>query len=48
MQLNDESVGWDGNFRGNPVNPAVFVWRAIVEFLDGAVEILSGDVTVKR
>jgi len=48
MQLNDESIGWDGNFRGNPVNPAVFVWQAIVEFLDGAVEILSGDVTVKR
>jgi gliding motility-associated-like protein len=46
--INDESAGWDGTFRGNLLNPAVFVWVAEIEFVDGAVELFSGDVTLLR
>jgi hypothetical protein len=41
-------LGWQGDFRGQPMNPAVFVWWAEVEWLDGQRTILSGDVTVVR
>ncbi len=48
LPLNDQTKGWDGTFRGEPMNPAVFVWRAVVEFVDGEVETYFGDVTVER
>ncbi|MCE7925286.1 MAG: hypothetical protein DYG98_19695 [Haliscomenobacteraceae bacterium CHB4] len=48
LQANDETRGWNGTFRGKELNPAVFVWQAVVEFEDGEVEVFSGDVTVKR
>ena len=48
LQPNDELRGWNGTFRGNSLNPAVFVWQAVVEFEDGEVEVFSGDVTLKR
>jgi gliding motility-associated-like protein len=46
--INDESAGWDGTFRGGALNPGVFVWVAEIEFVDGAVELFSGDVTLLR
>jgi gliding motility-associated-like protein len=45
---NDPAFGWDGNHRGEPMNPQVLVWYAEVEFVDGRVEILKGDVTLVR
>ncbi|MCC6279571.1 MAG: gliding motility-associated C-terminal domain-containing protein, partial [Saprospiraceae bacterium] len=46
MQPNDETLGWDGSFRGNMLNPAVFVWWADVELADGSRILLKGDVTI--
>ncbi len=40
--------GWDGRFRGDIMNPAVFVYWAEVEFIDGHVEMYKGDVTLTR
>ncbi len=48
LPINDEMQGWNGVFRGQPVSPGVFVWQAMVEFIDGVSEIFSGDVTVVR
>ncbi|MCB9353038.1 MAG: gliding motility-associated C-terminal domain-containing protein [Lewinellaceae bacterium] len=48
LQPNDELHGWNGTFRGHDLNPAVFVWQAVVEFEDGAVEVFSGDITLVR
>lgn len=45
---NDPSYGWDGLFRGRPLNAAVFVWYAEIEFVDGRVELFKGDVTLVR
>jgi gliding motility-associated-like protein len=44
----DPARGWDGHFDGQPMNPAVFVWFAEVEFVDGSVQVLEGDVTLVR
>lgn len=45
---NDPELGWDGSFRGKPLNPAVFAWVAKVEKLDGSTEIFYGDVLLVR
>ncbi len=43
-----ESDGWDGDWRGEPVSPGVFTWFAEVEYSDGSREVLEGSVTVVR
>ncbi|MBK8564412.1 MAG: gliding motility-associated C-terminal domain-containing protein [Saprospiraceae bacterium] len=48
LTLNEPAHGWDGTHRGLPVNSGVFAWFAEVEFVDGEVEVLKGDVTVVR
>jgi len=48
FQPNDESLGWRGDFRGSPMNPAVFAWWAEVEFVNGQRVLLKGDVTLLR
>ena len=48
IPANQGSYGWDGTYRGERVEPAVFVYYVEIEFTDGFVEIVSGDVTVLR
>ncbi|MBV6443396.1 MAG: hypothetical protein EPGJADBJ_05135 [Saprospiraceae bacterium] len=45
---NDPNYGWDGKHRGEDMNPAVFVWYAVIEFIDGSEVLFEGDVTLKR
>ncbi|MFN0216501.1 MAG: T9SS type B sorting domain-containing protein [Saprospiraceae bacterium] len=45
---NNPTIGWDGSFNGEPMNPGVFVWVAEIEFIDGQRELFKGDVTVVR
>ncbi len=48
FQPNDPAYGWDGLFRDEPMNPAVFVYYAEIEFIDGRVESYKGDVTLVK
>jgi gliding motility-associated-like protein len=45
---NSPDRGWNGNFRGQTLNPGVFVYVAEIELLDGRTEIVRGDVTLIR
>ncbi len=45
---NEETQGWDGTFRNKPLNPAVFAYYGIIEFVDGSREIVEGDITLVR
>ncbi|HZV69044.1 MAG TPA: gliding motility-associated C-terminal domain-containing protein [Saprospiraceae bacterium] len=45
---NDETKGWDGNYKADKLNPGVFVYVAEVEFIDGEVVRYTGDVTLVR
>lgn len=45
---NDPSQGWDGMFKSELMNSAVFVWFAEVEFVDGSIELLQGDLMLMR
>ncbi len=44
----DPARGWNGKLDGSPMNPAVFVWFAEIEFLDGSTEVLEGEVNLVR
>ena len=48
FQPNDPTQGWDGNFKGKPMNPAVFAYFVVVEYLDGREAMLEGDLTLIR
>lgn len=43
-----EPLGWDGQFRGKPLPAGVYVYYAEVEFIDGEVLPVKGDVTLIR
>lgn len=45
---NDPNLGWDGTFRGKTVNPAVFVYYFVVEYIDGSKQLYKGDITLVR
>lgn len=44
----NDPIGWDGLFRGSPMDPGVFVWYAEVEYSDGEVASLKGNTTLIR
>lgn len=48
LALNDPNQGWDGTYRGQTLNPGVYVWIARIRFADGETETFSGDVTLLR
>lgn len=45
---NDPNVGWDGTYRGKPLDPAVFVFYARVRLINGNLKQLKGGVTLVR
>lgn len=48
FQPNDPAYGWDGTFKGQKVNPGVYVYAAVIQFIDGEKVLFKGDVTVIR
>lgn len=48
FNLNEKSIGWNGAFNGRPVVPGVYAWIAELEYIDGYIQIETGDVTVIR
>ncbi len=46
--INDPVNGWDGRFKGQRVNPGVYVYLVIVELIDNSQVKYSGDITVIR
>ena len=48
FQPNTPDHGWDGFFKGEKMNPAVFVYFAEIEFRDGFKIIYRGDVALRK
>ncbi len=48
FEPNNPAYGWDGKHAGQEMNPAVFVYYAVVEMIDGQEILYEGDVTLKR
>lgn len=38
--------GWNGTFRGKPVEQGVYAWVGVVRYIDDHVKVFSGDLTV--
>ena len=45
---NQEDYGWDGVFKGQMMNPAVYAYHAIVRFTNGEEAHFVGDLTLVR
>jgi gliding motility-associated-like protein len=48
IQPGIETEGWDGRFRRQILNPAVFVYYAELELIDGRTELVKGEVLLVR
>lgn len=46
--VNDESIGWDGIFRGSEMPSGVYVWYLEAEFNDGMTELFKGSTMLIR
>jgi gliding motility-associated-like protein len=45
---NDSQFGWDGMFKGRPMDAGVYVFWVELEFFDGRRDVVSGEVTLMR
>jgi gliding motility-associated-like protein len=48
FQPNDPDTGWGGQYKGQDLPPAVFVYYAEILFKDGETQVFKGDVTLIR
>ena len=42
------SAGWDGTFKGEPVNPEVYTFFVEVEFIDSEIVLYEGSITIVK
>ena len=45
---NDPAFAWDGTFRGQVLQPGIFVYVLEVLYIDGKRKVFSGDVSLMR
>ena len=48
LDINVETDGWDGVFKGKNMHPGVYLYQFEVEFFDGYTEFRKGDFTLVR
>ncbi len=48
FETNDENVGWDGNYKGQPQEMESYAWILSARFVDGSSVERSGNVTLLR
>ncbi|MBW6483492.1 MAG: gliding motility-associated C-terminal domain-containing protein, partial [Vicingaceae bacterium] len=48
FETTDINLGWDGTYKGKPMNKAVFVYYVEATFMDGSNATKKGDVTLIR
>ena len=48
MLPNDINARWDGQFRDREMGAGVFAWVAEIEFVDGEVKLLTGEVVLVK
>jgi gliding motility-associated-like protein len=48
MAINDPKSGWNGTYKGQFVDPGVFVWFAEVQYSDGQTQVWRGSVDVLK
>ena len=46
LPLNEPGKGWDGYYRGQPCPVGVYLYQAVVTFVDNKTELLAGEIHV--
>lgn len=46
MLPNQETIGWDGTYKGKRLDTGTYVWIVEVEFIDGSSELFKGDISI--
>lgn len=46
FMVNEESIGWDGTFRGKEMPPGVYTWVVEARLAEGVIEVYSGNSTL--
>ncbi|MBP6680758.1 MAG: gliding motility-associated C-terminal domain-containing protein [Saprospiraceae bacterium] len=45
---NVDTLGWDGTFNDEPMQPGVYAFSARLDFEDGKSEFVTGDITIVK
>ncbi len=48
FEVNDPTIGWDGNYRGKYAPAGVYIWQAEVTFIDGYQKVYKGHTNLIR
>ncbi|AFC25421.1 T9SS type B sorting domain-containing protein [Saprospira grandis] len=48
LDPNDPLQGWDGSFKGKPMNSGAYAWYAEVLYIDGETAVIKGAVNLLR
>lgn len=48
FESNDVNIGWDGYYKGQLVNPGVYIWKVRGNYINGEPFTLMGDVTLLK
>lgn len=48
FESSDPDIGWDGTFRGKPMESGVFVYYLTAEYYNGLIVKKQGNVTLIR
>jgi len=48
LPLNSTTIGWDGFFKNQQMQPGVYVYYIVVGFIDGVSVAYEGDITILR
>ncbi|MBK7130342.1 MAG: PKD domain-containing protein [Crocinitomicaceae bacterium] len=48
FETTDQTIGWDGTFKGKDENPGVFVWVLEYTFITGQGGVMNGNTTLIR
>ena len=46
MNPNADQSGWDGRYNQQLVDAGTYTWLAEITFLDGVMDVFSGDITI--
>ncbi|MFK8037358.1 MAG: T9SS type B sorting domain-containing protein [Crocinitomicaceae bacterium] len=48
FETNDQSIGWDGTFKGKMLDPDVYVYHLTAICVDGQENLIKGNITLLR
>lgn len=48
FQPNIETEGWNGTMNGKDLDPGVYIYSAVIEFIDGEEEVFKGDILLAK